>query len=134
MLIPCSLADAKERLGIALPGGEYLPAVIITAGHMARKPRPAKDARSPCWGGEHGKGVPSMCRGGRGAVGHCFSHCCGKILSWREKGLILAQNLRVQSIMRESLRQELKRLITHRQESREHKKVCAPLSSSFLFF
>lgn len=61
MLIPCSLADARERLGTALLGGEYLPAVIITAGHMTRKPRPAKDARSPCWGGEHGKGVVSIC-------------------------------------------------------------------------
>ena len=65
MLIPCSLADARERLGIAVLGGGYLPAVTNTVEHVARKPRPAKDTRFPCWGGECGKGgsTKHMCRG-----------------------------------------------------------------------
>lgn len=105
MLIPCSLADARERLGIALLGGGYLPAVTIAAGHTARKPRPAKDARFPYWGGERGKEVPSICVEGKwgGWLVVALPIAVVKYSHGGRKGLFyLAQNLRVQSIMRES--------------------------------
>lgn len=89
MLIPCSLADARERLGIALPGGGYLPAVTNTVGHVARKPRPAKDTRFSCWGGERGKGgsIEHMCRGEGGLLVVVFHIAVVKYSHGGRKGL-----------------------------------------------
>lgn len=111
-LIPSQLIWCQREVGLCLAQRK-----VASCGHhysRARDQQPVRQdlQKEAVLGRERGKGVLSMYREGKAGTVISFSCCCDKILSWkllREKGLVLARNLWVQSIMvRKSQRLELK--------------------------